>query len=46
MSQLFDEKLQELNLVLTKQQKQQFDKFYELLVEWNKSNESNRDYRV
>ena len=36
MSQLFDEKLQELNLVLTKQQKQQFDKFYELLVEWNK----------
>ena len=36
MSQLFDEKLQELNLVLIKQQKQQFDKFYELLVEWNK----------
>lgn len=36
MSQLFDEKLQELNLVLTEQQKQQFDKFYELLVEWNK----------
>lgn len=35
MSKLFDEKLKELNLVLTDQQKQQYDQFYEILVEWN-----------
>lgn len=36
MSQLFDNKLNELGIVLDEQQKQQFDGFYELLVEWNK----------
>lgn len=36
MSQLFDNKLNELGIVLNEQQKQQFDRFYELLVEWNK----------
>lgn len=36
MSQIFDQKLQELDIELTGQQKQQFDRFYELLVEWNK----------
>ena len=36
MSQIFDKKLDQLGVVLTETQKQQFDKFYELLVEWNK----------
>lgn len=36
MSQIFDKKLGQLGVVLTETQKQQFDKFYELLVEWNK----------
>ena len=36
MSQIFENKLNELGIVLTDKQKQQFDKFYELLVEWNK----------
>jgi len=36
MSQIFENKLNALGIVLTETQKQQFDKFYELLVEWNK----------
>ena len=36
MSQIFENKLNELGITLTDKQKQQFDKFYELLVEWNK----------
>lgn len=36
MSQIFDIKLSELGIALTEEQKRQFDKFYELLVEWNK----------
>lgn len=36
MSQIFENKLNALGIVLTDTQKQQFDKFYELLVEWNK----------
>ena len=36
MSQIFESKLNELGVTLTEEQKQQFDKFYELLVEWNK----------
>lgn len=36
MSQIFDKKLDVLGITLTDIQKQQFDKFYELLVEWNK----------
>lgn len=36
MSEIFDNKLNELGINLTDKQKQQFDKFYELLVEWNK----------
>lgn len=36
MSQIFESKLNELGITLTDKQKQQFDKFYELLVEWNK----------
>lgn len=36
MSQIFEKKLNELGIVLSEVQKQQFDQFYELLVEWNK----------
>ena len=36
MSKVFDEKLEALGISLTDRQKQQFDQFYELLVEWNK----------
>ncbi len=36
MSKIFEDKLSALGITLTDEQKQQFDKFYELLVEWNK----------
>ena len=36
MSQIFESKLNELGITLDDNQKQQFVKFYELLVEWNK----------
>ena len=36
MSQIFEEKLKEIGIVLTDNQKKQFIRFYELLVEWNK----------
>ncbi len=36
MSKIFEEKLSALGISLTEEQKVQFDKFYELLVEWNK----------
>ncbi len=36
MSQIFETKLNELGITLSETQKQQFDSFYELLVEWNK----------
>ena len=36
MSQIFENKLCSLGITLTDLQKEQFDKFYELLVEWNK----------
>lgn len=36
MSQIFENKLNALGIILTDKQKQQFVKFYELLVEWNK----------
>lgn len=36
MSQLFEDKLKILGISLTERQKQQFDRYYELLVEWNK----------
>ena len=36
MSQIFESKLKELGISLDDKQKQQFVKFYELLVEWNK----------
>lgn len=36
MSQIFENKLNALGITLTDKQKQQFDKFYELLIEWNK----------
>lgn len=36
MSQIFEKKLNELGIVLSDVQKEQFDRFYELLVEWNK----------
>lgn len=36
MSKIFEEKLAALGLTLTEKQLQQFDKYYELLVEWNK----------
>ena len=36
MSQIFENKLSALGITLTDVQKEQFDKFYELLVEWNK----------
>ena len=35
MSQIFESKLKELGITLNNTQKQQFDKFYELLIEWN-----------
>lgn len=36
MSQIFENKLASLGITLTEIQKEQFYKFYELLVEWNK----------
>lgn len=36
MSQIFDDKLKKLDIVLNEKQKEQFAMFYELLVEWNK----------
>ena len=36
MSEIFENKLNALGITLTESQKEQFDKFYELLVEWNK----------
>lgn len=36
MSEIFESKMNALGIVLTDVQKQQFDKFYELLVEWNR----------
>ena len=36
MGQIFENKLNALGIILTDTQKEQFDKFYELLVEWNK----------
>ena len=36
MSQIFENKLKELDITLTETQKKQFFSFYELLVEWNK----------
>lgn len=36
MSKIFEEKLQSLGIELTEKQYEQFNKYYELLVEWNK----------
>ena len=36
MSKIFESKLNELGIELIYKQKEQFDKYYELLVEWNK----------
>ena len=36
MSQIFETKLSSLGILLTDEQKNQFNTFYELLVEWNK----------
>ena len=36
MSSLFDDKLEKLGIELTSVQQNQFLKYYELLVEWNK----------
>lgn len=36
MSQIFEQKLNELDITLSDLQKEQFDRFYELLTEWNK----------
>lgn len=36
MSQIFEKKLSELEITLDEKQKQQFQTYYELLVEWNK----------
>lgn len=36
MGKIFEEKLQQLDIELSEQQFLQFDKYYELLVEWNK----------
>lgn len=35
MSQIFESKLKELGITLNDTQKQQFEKFYELLIKWN-----------
>ena len=31
----FEEELEKLNINLTEHQKEQFDRYYEMLVEWN-----------
>lgn len=36
MSEIFQRKLADLDIVLTETQLNQFDKYYELLIEWNK----------
>lgn len=36
MSKIFEEKLLQLGIILNDKQKQQFERYYELLVEWNK----------
>jgi len=36
MSEIFESKLNEIGITLSDEQKEQSDKFYELLVEWNK----------
>ena len=36
MSEIFESKLNEIGITLSNKQKEQFDKFYELLVEWIK----------
>lgn len=36
MSKIFEEKLAHLGIILNEEQKQQFEKYYEMLVEWNK----------
>lgn len=36
MSKIFDDKLSSIGITLEEKQKQQFDDFYEMLVEWNK----------
>ena len=36
MSRQFDEKLKELDITLSEEQQEQFYRYYELLVEWNK----------
>ena len=36
MSEIFESKLNEIGITLSDKQKEQFDKFYELLVGWNK----------
>ena len=36
MSKIFETKLAQLDITLTDEMKEQFDKYYELLVEWNK----------
>ena len=33
---IFDRKLNQLGIVLTEEMKEQFDRYYEMLVEWNK----------
>ena len=33
---IFDSKLKQLGIVLTDKMKEQFDRYFELLVEWNK----------
>ena len=36
MSKIFENKLQQLNIQLTEEMSKRFDRYYELLVEWNK----------
>ena len=36
MSKIFEEKLAHLGITLNEKQKQQFDRYFEILVEWNK----------
>ena len=36
MSQIFENRLNHLGITLSDKQRQQFDKFYEILIEWNK----------
>ena len=46
MSKIFEKRAADLGIVLSDEMKRQFSKYYEMLVEWNKGDESYGDYRI